>query len=150
MDSAARWYVEGFSKRSRIEVRVHTGEIAERLPREVELALFPVFQEALTNVRRHANARSVDVENSCEEGNAILVVRDDGNGAAGDVLARFRAGLAGGYWPRRMQERLVELGGALDVQSGESGSVVQATPPVAACHSNDARAVNAITPLSNL
>jgi signal transduction histidine kinase len=96
MDSAARWYVEGFSKRSRIEVRVHTGEIAERLPREVELALFPVFQEALTNVRRHANARSVDVENSCEEGNAILVVRDDGNGAAGDVLARFRAGLAGG------------------------------------------------------
>jgi len=59
------------------------GKIAERLPREVELALFPVFQEALTNVRRHANARSVDVENSCEEGNTILIVRDDGNGTAG-------------------------------------------------------------------
>ena len=67
MDSAARWYVEGFSKRSGIEVRVHPGEIVE-LPREVELALFPVFQEALTNVHRHANARSVDSQNSCEGG----------------------------------------------------------------------------------
>ena len=47
-------------------------------------------------------------------------------------------GLAG------MRERLADLGGALDAQSGESGSVVQATPHVAACDSNDARAVDTI------
>jgi signal transduction histidine kinase len=57
---AARWYVGGFSRRSGIEVRLHAGEIVERLPCEVELALFRVLQEALT--KRHANARSVDVE----------------------------------------------------------------------------------------
>jgi two-component system NarL family sensor kinase len=50
-----------------IEVRVHVGEIVDRLPREIELALFRVLQEALTNVHRHANARSVDVEISCAE-----------------------------------------------------------------------------------
>jgi two-component system NarL family sensor kinase len=144
LDSAARSYVDGFSKRSGIEVGVRLGEIVECLPREVELALFRVLREALTNVHRHANARSVGVEISCAEGNAILIVRDDGQGIAGDVLALFRAGLAGGIGLAGMRERLAELGGTLDVQSGESGSVIQATLPIAAWDSNDVKAINAV------
>lgn len=79
------------------------GEIVERLPREVELTLFRALQETLTRVHRHANARPVDVR-SRAQGNAILIVRDDGKGIAGDALARFRAGLAGGIGLAGMQE----------------------------------------------
>jgi signal transduction histidine kinase len=143
-DSAARWYVEGFSKRSGIEVRLQVGEIVERLPKEVELALFRVLQEALTNVHRHANAHSVDVEISCTSGKAFLVVRDDGKGIPREVLLRFRAGLAGGIGLAGMRERLAELGGTLEVQSEGSGSILRATLPTAVCDSNDAKPVDAL------
>jgi signal transduction histidine kinase len=138
-DSAARWYVEGFSKRSGIEVRLHVGDIVERLPREIELALFRVLQEALTNVHRHANARSVDVEITCTDKKAVLVVRDDGKGIAQDVLQRFRTGLASGIGLAGMRERLAELGGTLEVESEGSGSILRATLPTNVCDSNDAK-----------
>lgn len=60
------------------------------------------------------------------------------------MLALFRAGLAGGIGLAGTRERWAELGGTLEVQSGESGSVIQATRPIAACDSNDAKAINAI------
>jgi signal transduction histidine kinase len=66
------------------------------------------------------------------EGNAILVVRADGTGITVDVLAQFRAGLAGSIGLAGMRERLAELGGTLEAQSGESGSVIQAPLPIAA------------------
>jgi signal transduction histidine kinase len=79
------------------------------------------------------------VEIACAAGNAILVVRDGGKGIAGDVLAQFRAGPAGGIGLAGMRGRLAELGGTLDVQSGESGSVIQARLSVAACDWNAAK-----------
>jgi signal transduction histidine kinase len=144
-DSAARWYVEGFSKRSGIEVRLHVGDIAERLPKEIELALFRVLQEALTNVHRHANARTVQVEITCTNHEAILVVQDDGKGIAREVLERFRGGLAAGIGLAGMRERLAELGGTLEVHSEGSGSILRATLPTAACHSRSAKSVNAFS-----
>jgi two-component system NarL family sensor kinase len=144
-DSAARWYVEGFSKRSGIEVRLHVGDIAERLPKEIELALFRVLQEALTNVHRHANARSVQVEITCTNHEAILVVQDDGKGIAREELERFRSGLAAGIGLAGMRERLAELGGTLEMHSEGSGSILRATLPTAACHSRSATSVSAFS-----
>jgi signal transduction histidine kinase len=128
-DSAARWYVEGFSKRSGIEVRLQAGDTEERLPKPVELALFRVLQEALTNVHRHANARLIRVVITCTDKEAVLVVQDDGKGIPREVLERFRAGLASGIGLAGMRERLAELGGALEVQSGAVGSTLRATLP---------------------
>jgi signal transduction histidine kinase len=132
LDSAARWYVDGFSKRSGIEVRLRVGEINERLPKEIELALFRVLQESLTNVHRHANARSIDVEITRAAGNAVLVVQDDGKGIAQEVLTAFHAGLAGGIGLGGMRERLAELGGSLEVRSHGNGSLIRSTIPIAA------------------
>jgi signal transduction histidine kinase len=128
-DSAARWYVEGFSKRSGIEVRLQAGGTEERLPKQVELALFRVLQEALTNVHRHANARLVHVAITCTDKEAVLVVQDDGKGIPREVLERFRTGLASGIGLAGMRERLAELGGTLEVQSGAAGSTLRATLP---------------------
>jgi signal transduction histidine kinase len=144
LDSAARWYVEGFSKRSGIEAMLQVGEIVERLPKAVELALFRVLQEALTNVHRHANARLVQVMITCSDDEAILVVQDDGNGIPGDVLDRFRAGLAAGIGLAGMRERLAELGGTLEVESDRSGSTLRATLPTSACDPRHAESVDAL------
>src|SRR5205807_1147642 len=63
--SAARWYAEEFGKRSQVRVSLDVEEPPQRLPKELEMALFRVLQEALTNVHRHANAQSIDIRVEC-------------------------------------------------------------------------------------
>jgi signal transduction histidine kinase len=60
--SAARCYVDEYGKRSQVKVSLRVDEPIERLPRDVEIALFRVLQESLTNVHRHAAAKVVDVQ----------------------------------------------------------------------------------------
>jgi len=127
--SAARWYVEGFAKRSGIQVELNMAEIVERMPREVELALFRVLQESLTNVHRHANASRVDIEVKCVPDEVLLAVRDNGKGISRTVLENFRARQAGGIGLAGMRERLAELGGRLELESGPNGTRVRAILP---------------------
>jgi signal transduction histidine kinase len=128
--SAARWYVEGFAKRSGIQVELKMEEeLLERMPREVELALFRVLQESLTNVHRHANASRVDIEMRRVQDEAILAVRDNGKGITPKVLENFRARQAGGIGLAGMRERLAELGGRLELDSGAGGTQIRAVLP---------------------
>jgi signal transduction histidine kinase len=131
--AAARWYVDEYGKRSQVKVSLLVDEPIERLPREVEIALFRVLQEALTNVYRHAAAQSVDVRILCRDGHVTLTVADDGKGIPQEVLARFRGGAAPGIGLAGMRERLAEFGGQIKVQSSSGGSVVEAVIRTAAC-----------------
>ena len=133
LESAARWYTDGFAKRSGLKVNLQLGEISNRLPREVELALFRVLQESLTNVHRHANAKSIDVALTCRDGRVVLTVTDDGRGLPREVVARFRSGLASGVGLAGMRERLAELDGVLEVESKARGSCVRAIIPTMEC-----------------
>jgi signal transduction histidine kinase len=142
LHSAARWYVEGFAKRSGIPVELHLTEISDRLPREIELALFRVLQESLTNVHRHAKANHVDVEIRCTDDEVILAVVDDGKGINRDTLLRFRAGEADGIGLAGMRERLAELGGRLEVESDAEGTRIRATLPTKECDTADPPAAN--------
>jgi signal transduction histidine kinase len=128
-ESAARWYLEGFAKRSGIKVVITIAGLEERLPREVELALFRVLQESLTNVHRHAQASEVLIDVNCSEDRVVLVVTDNGRGIPPEVLRSFRDGLAGGIGLAGMRERLAELSGILDVDSSAQGTTVRATLP---------------------
>ena len=129
---AARWYVDEYGKRSQVKVSLWVGESIERLPREVEIALFRVLQESLTNVYRHASAQSVDVRILCNDGHVSLTVADDGKGIPHDVLAKFRDGAASGIGLAGMRERLAEFGGQINVESSSGGAVVQAVIPTKA------------------
>jgi signal transduction histidine kinase len=129
---AARWYADEYGKRGQIKVSLVVEESMGRLPREVELALFRVLQESLTNVYRHAAARSVDVRILTNNGHVILTVADDGRGIPEEVLARFRGGAAPGIGLGGMRERLAEFGGEIRVDSSSGGSVVEAVIPTAA------------------
>jgi len=126
---AARWYVDEYGKRSQVKVSLRIEEPIARLPRGVELALFRVLQESLTNVYRHAAAQSVDVRILCDDGHVTLTVADDGKGIPLDVLARFKGGAAPGIGLGGMRERLAEFGGEIKVESSSGGSVVQAVIP---------------------
>jgi signal transduction histidine kinase len=131
--SAARWYVDEYGKRSQVKVSLLVDEPIQRLPREVEIALFRVLQEALTNVYRHAAAQAVDVRILCRDGHVVLTVADDGKGIPREVLARFRGGAAPGIGLAGMRERLAEFGGEINAESSCSGSVIEAVIPTDAC-----------------
>lgn len=126
---AARWYVDEYGKRGQLKVSLFVREPMTRLPREVEIALFRVLQESLTNVYRHAAAQSVDVRILCNDGHVTLTVADDGKGIPEEVLARFRSGAAPGIGLGGMRERLAEFGGEIRVESSTGGSVVEAVIP---------------------
>jgi len=133
--SAARWYVDEYGKRGQVKVSLKVSEPIERLPKEVEIALFRVLQESLTNVYRHAAARTVDVRILCNDGHVSLTISDDGKGIPQEVLTRFRDGAAPGIGLAGMRERLAEFGGEIRVDSSQGGSVVEAIIPTGASES---------------
>ena len=116
---------------------LHLAEIVGRLPREIELALFRVLQESLTNVHRHAKATRVDIDVQCTDEEVVLTVCDDGKGLNRDTLLRFRSGHAGGIGLAGMRERLAELGGTLDVESDSKGTRIRAKLPTRECDPAD-------------
>ena len=139
--SAARWYAEGFSQRSGVEVTLDVPDNLGRLPDSLELALFRVLQEALTNVHRHSGASRASVTVLEDAEQVILEVRDNGQGIAGELLARFRETGAGmGVGLAGIRERAWELGGGLAVDSGGDGTLVRVTLPLAA--EDDGRSSN--------
>jgi signal transduction histidine kinase len=130
-DSAARWYIDGFAKRSGIEVAVDIAPDMERLPSAIEIALFRVLQESLTNVHRHSGSESVEIHLRRNGPEIELVITDHGRGLPQDVLRRFETtgsntgvGLAG------MRERVKELGGQMRIRSDEQGTILSVRIPI--------------------
>ncbi len=128
--SAARWYVEGFAKRSGIPTSLDIPESFGRLPESIELALFRVLQESLTNVHRHSKSPRADVSLRLSPQQVVLRVRDYGKGIPAEVLDRFQQNRAhGGVGLTGMRERIHELGGRLEMNSNGRGTEVLAVMP---------------------
>jgi len=116
--SAARWFVEGFARRSGIEVNCDIPERMERLPKDCELVLFRVLQESLTNVHRHSGASAASVRLRLDTDHVELEVGDNGKGIPEERLRRFNASVASaGVGITGMRERVRELGGHLEIRS---------------------------------
>jgi signal transduction histidine kinase len=129
--SAARWYIDGVAERSGIEMRCDLTDNQLRLPDTVEMVLFRSLQESLTNIVRHANAKRVKIRFAATHRSAILEVEDDGNGISPELLTRLQSmkmnqgvGLAG------MRERIQELNGEFELNSGEEGTTVKVKIPL--------------------
>ncbi|HTR65700.1 MAG TPA: CHASE3 domain-containing protein [Terriglobales bacterium] len=129
--SATQWYVEGFAQRSGIQVSLDLPDNVGRLPKPVEIGLFRVLQESLTNVHRHSGSPKADVAVRLLPERVILTVRDYGKGIQPGLLENFSArkassgvGLAG------MRERVRDLGGQLEIQSNLPGTSIRATMPL--------------------
>ncbi len=130
-DSAARWYVDGFSERSGIQVNLNLPKELKRFPGPLELVLFRVLQESLTNVHRHAHAQSVDIQLQLGADEVTLEVRDHGQGMPTELLRRFRAtGQGAGVGLNSIRERINELGGRLEIQSDNKGTLIRVTASI--------------------
>jgi two-component system NarL family sensor kinase len=123
-----RSLAEEFAGRTGVAVDLQTAPLARNPGREVQVAVYRVLQEALTNVARHAAATRVEITVGAENGEVVLAVRDDGRGfeverapGPGDP----RAGLAG------MRERVVGAGGRFSLSSAPGrGARLEARLPL--------------------
>ena len=131
---ALQHYVDGFCQRSGLNVDLELGPKLDRLPTDVELALFRVVQEALTNVARHSGSKTarISVSRNMARGrqSIVLAIRDAGRGLPGSRLGlrqnvqhRDGVGLVG------MRERLNQVGGWLELHSDAGGTTVRAFVP---------------------
>jgi signal transduction histidine kinase len=134
--SAARWYVEGFAKRSGIEIVADIPDDLQRMSRPAELVLFRVLQESLTNIHRHSRSSRAEISLQTSATGATLRVRDYGKGIPREMLENFKqtggnvgVGLAG------MRERVREQGGQFDIQSDRNGTTITVVMPTAPAES---------------
>jgi signal transduction histidine kinase len=119
-----RWYVDKFSQREDVEIELDVIGLEERVPPEIETALYRVIQEALMNVARHAQANEVRLRLEQQSKAVTVTIEDDGRGFDIEELQATEfplkgLGLAG------MKERISLLGGRLDIHSkpGEGARV---------------------------
>lgn len=129
LESALRWYVEGFTERSKIQVELELPEEMERLPREIELALFRVVQESLTNVHRHSASPTARISLTRLQDRVRVEISDRGKGIPEEKQRNLTAAKAG-VGVRGMQERVRQFGGTLEIVSGGKGTTVVVWLPV--------------------
>ena len=126
---ALRSLVADFGERSGIRTGLAVPSVLPPLSREAELALFRALQEALSNVLRHANARTVDIGISINRQGVLLQVSDDGRGlptglAPESLELQGHMGLAG------MRERITALGGTVRLRGGTgAGALLEVLVP---------------------
>jgi len=127
--AALEWLASSMEKLSGIDVKVEKSGTERRLPGEVELVMFRIAQEALSNVRRHSRANNAEVMVEFDDKKVRMTIRDNGRGFAlpekvGDLLKKGKLGLAG------MQERIQLLNGSLKIESqpGKGTTVVIEAP----------------------
>ncbi|HXW14417.1 MAG TPA: PAS domain-containing protein, partial [Terriglobia bacterium] len=132
--SALRWFTEGFAERSGIRVDLDIPAGLGRLSQEMEIAIFRVAQEALTNIHLHSGSSTAGVRIVPTEHEITLEVKDGGKGIPGlgrpngdPPFEKFRPG---GVGISSMRERVGQLGGRLDITSDAGGTTVKAILPL--------------------
>lgn len=128
--SALRWYVDGFSTRSKIEVNCEVAGDFGRLPEDMEIAIFRMVQECLTNIHRHSESSTAVVRVAQEDGSVQVEIRDAGKGIPPEKKLALGSLQQSGVGFRGMRERIQQLGGVLEIQSDGHGTVVKASMPV--------------------
>ncbi|HEY1263503.1 MAG TPA: histidine kinase [Terriglobales bacterium] len=128
--SATRWFVDGFVRRSNIQVEVLAPARLERMPQEMELTLFRLLQESLTNVHRHSGSPTAEVVFEVADDQITLEVKDKGAKQDHGFDGKDRIGEMMGVGIRGMRERVRQLGGQLDLISSDGGTTMRARLPL--------------------
>src|ERR1700688_2333934 len=128
--SALRWYVDGFSERSKIKVELDIPDEVLQLSDEMEIAIFRMIQECLTNVHRHSGGAAAAIRVHEEDQCVRIEVQDTGKGIPLEKQLELSSSGRTGVGFRGMRERLRQLGGRLEIRSGNSGTVVTANLPL--------------------
>jgi PAS domain S-box-containing protein len=127
---AVRDYVKGYTERSGIQVELKLSPSFGRMARDVELALYRVMQEALTNIHRHSGSRRAKIRIDCNS-DLTLEISDLGRGISANArIGRDEPQFGFGVGIPSMQERVKLIGGRLEIDSTDHGTTVRVTIPV--------------------
>ena len=133
LSSAASWFVTGFAQRSGLRVSLEIPAELPRMSNAVEITLFRILQESLTNVHRHSRSESADIRLHVGNGDVRLAIRDYGKGIPPLRLEQFQKdGSQAGVGLAGMRERVHELEGSFQIDSGAEGTTVTVVIPLQA------------------
>jgi two-component system NarL family sensor kinase len=113
-----------FGQRTGVDISVETVVFRNRLDQDARIALYRIAQEALTNIERHSGAHTVTISLKGKRNGAHLTITDDGCG-----ISKIKR-TSGGLGLRNMQERIEQLGGTLQIDSSQAGTVIAAQVPL--------------------
>jgi len=131
ISSALSWYVQGLAERSSLQIDLEVPENFGRLPSEMELLIFRLVQECLTNIHRHSGSKTALIRIQRVESNIHVEVEDQGRGMSPERLTEIQV-QGTGVGIRGMRERVSHFRGNLVIDSNASGTRVYATLPLRA------------------
>ena len=127
--SAISWYLNGLQERSGLEVQLDISKEFGRLPGDLEMVIFRMVQECLTNIHRHSESKTASIRIARESNQITLDIRDQGKGMSKERLGEVQAG-ASGVGISGMKERLRQFKGDMKIASDSSGTRIFVTIPV--------------------
>ena len=129
LPQAITWYLQGLKERSGLETEFHCSQDFGRLPGNVELTLFRILQECLTNVHRHSGSKSATIRLMRTSTKVSMEIQDYGRGMSREKLTAIQA-KRGGVGVTGMQERVHQLNGVLEIRSDGPGVTVVVNLPL--------------------
>ncbi|HJW99949.1 MAG TPA: sensor histidine kinase, partial [Terriglobales bacterium] len=129
LSSALRWYVSGLTERSGLDVQLNISDEFGRLPSDMELVVFRLVQECLTNIHRHSASKTASIDVRRDNDSVSLRIVDQGKGILPERLAEIQSG-GSGVGIRGMRERLRQFRGHMDIESDGAGTRVLVKIPL--------------------
>jgi PAS domain S-box-containing protein len=129
LGSALGWYIDGFSERSKIKVELEFPADLDRLPKELELVIFRIVQESLTNIHRHSGSSLARISLTRLEGFIEFEISDRGKGISPERLLEMTTAKAG-VGVRGMEERVRQFDGTLRIVSDREGTKILVMLPI--------------------
>jgi signal transduction histidine kinase len=125
---ALQWYTHGLTDRSGLKIDLNVEEAVGRLAPEVELVIFRIVQECLTNVHRHSGSKNAVIALQRSNGSVAVVVQDSEKGMSAEQLATAQT-CGSGVGLRGMQERVRQFHGTMNLEPNGTGTKVKVTLP---------------------
>jgi signal transduction histidine kinase len=126
--SALSWYTQGLVERSGLQIDLDMSQDFGRLHADMELVVFRLIQECLTNIHRHSGSKLASIRIVREPRQVTVEVQDRGNGMSPERLGQIQSG-ASGVGIRGMRERLRQFNGEMKIESNSSGTRIFVTIP---------------------
>ncbi len=129
LSEALRWYIQGLGERSGLKIVLDLPANFERLPREMELVMFRLVQECLTNIHRHSGSETAVIRIARDSENVLLEVQDKGKGMSAEKLSGIQS-RSSGVGIRGMRERVRHFGGKMNIESNKEGTKISFILPL--------------------
>jgi signal transduction histidine kinase len=123
LPEALRWYTQGLCQRSGLQISLDISEDFGRLSHEMELVIFRIVQESLTNVHRHSGSKNAMIRIDRDSERVLLEIQDEGKGMPAEKLSEIQS-QGSGVGISGMRERVRQFEGELSIQSNASGTTI--------------------------